>query len=58
MKRIIICADGTWNLRDQVDEGSGTRAFCSSSRAACVCQARMHSAFLNSACSRGISVWK
>jgi len=25
MKRIVICADGTWNLRDQVDEGSGKR---------------------------------
>jgi uncharacterized protein (DUF2235 family) len=25
MKRIVICADGTWNVRDQVDEGSGKR---------------------------------
>jgi uncharacterized protein (DUF2235 family) len=25
MKRIVICADGTWNLRDQVDETSGKR---------------------------------
>jgi uncharacterized protein (DUF2235 family) len=25
MKRIIICADGTWNLRDQIDEDSGKR---------------------------------
>jgi len=25
MKRIVICADGTWNLRDQVDEQSGKR---------------------------------
>jgi len=25
MKRIIICADGTWNLRDQVEEESGRR---------------------------------
>src|SRR5262249_54323268 len=25
MKRIAICADGTWNLRDQMDEGSGKR---------------------------------
>ena len=25
MKRIVICADGTWNLRDQVDESSGKR---------------------------------
>lgn len=25
MKRIIICADGTWNVRDQVDEQSGQR---------------------------------
>lgn len=25
MKRIIICADGTWNLRDQVDKESGKR---------------------------------
>ena len=25
MKRIVICADGTWNLRDQVDEASGKR---------------------------------
>jgi len=25
MKRIIICADGTWNVRDQVDEESGKR---------------------------------
>jgi uncharacterized protein (DUF2235 family) len=25
MKRIILCADGTWNFRDQVDEKTGTR---------------------------------
>lgn len=25
MKRIVICADGTWNLRDQVDKQSGKR---------------------------------
>ena len=25
MKRIVICADGTWNLRDQVDEKTGKR---------------------------------
>ena len=25
MKRIVICADGTWNLRDQVDAESGKR---------------------------------
>jgi len=25
MKRVVICADGTWNDRDQVDEGSGRR---------------------------------
>jgi len=25
MKRIIVCADGTWNIRDQVDEASGKR---------------------------------
>lgn len=25
MKRIVICADGTWNLRDQLDEKSGKR---------------------------------
>lgn len=25
MKRIVICADGTWNLRDQVDKDSGKR---------------------------------
>ena len=25
MKRIVICADGTWNLRDQVDKESGKR---------------------------------
>lgn len=25
MKRIIVCADGTWNLRDQVDKESGKR---------------------------------
>lgn len=25
MKRIIICADGTWNIRDQIDEKSGRR---------------------------------
>jgi uncharacterized protein (DUF2235 family) len=24
-KRIVICADGTWNLRDQVDEETGRR---------------------------------
>ncbi len=25
MKRIIICADGTWNMRDQIDSQSGQR---------------------------------
>ena len=25
MKRIVICADGTWNIRDQVDKVSGKR---------------------------------
>lgn len=25
MKRIVICADGTWNMRDQVDEETGKR---------------------------------
>jgi len=25
MKRIVICADGTWNLRDQVDRNTGKR---------------------------------
>jgi uncharacterized protein (DUF2235 family) len=25
MKRIILCADGTWNVRDQVDAASGKR---------------------------------
>lgn len=25
MKRIVICADGTWNIRDQVDKKSGHR---------------------------------
>lgn len=25
MKRIVLCADGTWNLRDQIDEKSGKR---------------------------------
>jgi uncharacterized protein (DUF2235 family) len=25
MKRIVICADGTWNIRDQVDEKTGKR---------------------------------
>lgn len=25
MKRIVICADGTWNIRDQLDEKSGKR---------------------------------
>jgi uncharacterized protein (DUF2235 family) len=25
MKRLVICADGTWNLRDQVDEVTGKR---------------------------------
>ena len=25
MKRIVICADGTWNVRDQVDKQSKTR---------------------------------
>jgi len=25
MKRIVICADGTWNLRDQLDKESGKR---------------------------------
>lgn len=25
MKRIVICADGTWNLRDQIDDETGKR---------------------------------
>ena len=25
MKRIVICADGTWNVRDQLDESTGKR---------------------------------
>jgi uncharacterized protein (DUF2235 family) len=25
MKRLIICADGTWNIRDQVDKATGKR---------------------------------
>jgi uncharacterized protein (DUF2235 family) len=25
MKRLIICADGTWNVRDQIDQESGKR---------------------------------
>ena len=25
MKRIVICADGTWNVRDQIDRKTGTR---------------------------------
>src|SRR5690242_8664691 len=25
MKRLIICADGTWNLRDQIDKKTKTR---------------------------------
>jgi uncharacterized protein (DUF2235 family) len=25
MKRIVICADGTWNIRDQLDRASGKR---------------------------------
>lgn len=25
MKRIVICADGTWNQRDQLDEKTGKR---------------------------------
>ena len=25
MKRIVLCADGTWNVRDQVDKASNTR---------------------------------
>jgi uncharacterized protein (DUF2235 family) len=25
MKRIVICADGTWNTRDQIDEDTGRR---------------------------------
>jgi hypothetical protein len=25
MTRIIICADGTWNIRDQVDDATGKR---------------------------------
>lgn len=25
MKRIVICADGTWNIRDQIDKNSGKR---------------------------------
>lgn len=25
MKRIVVCADGTWNVRDQVDDKSGKR---------------------------------
>src|SRR5262245_39677395 len=25
MKRLVICADGTWNIRDQVDKATGRR---------------------------------
>src|SRR5687768_12937282 len=25
MKRIVLCADGTWNIRDQVNEETGKR---------------------------------
>lgn len=25
MKRIVVCADGTWNMRDQLDESTGKR---------------------------------
>lgn len=25
MKRIVVCADGTWNIRDQIDKASGKR---------------------------------
>jgi len=25
MKRIIVCADGTWNVQDQINDGSKTR---------------------------------
>lgn len=25
MKRLVVCADGTWNVRDQVDESTGKR---------------------------------
>jgi uncharacterized protein (DUF2235 family) len=25
MKRIVICADGTWNIRDQIDKATGKR---------------------------------
>src|SRR5262245_37576292 len=25
MKRLVICADGTWNVRDQIDEKTGKR---------------------------------
>jgi uncharacterized protein (DUF2235 family) len=25
MKRIVVCADGTWNIRDQADKGAKTR---------------------------------
>ena len=25
MKRLVVCADGTWNVRDQVDKASGKR---------------------------------
>lgn len=25
MKRIVICADGTWNVRDQVEEETNKR---------------------------------
>ena len=25
MKRIVMCADGTWNQRDQIDDESGKR---------------------------------
>src|SRR5580692_10098571 len=25
MKRLVICADGTWNVRDQIDKATGKR---------------------------------
>ena len=25
MKRLVVCADGTWNVRDQEDKATGKR---------------------------------
>lgn len=42
MKRIVMCADGTWNLRDQIDKKSGKRCPTNVTKVARAVRPRAH----------------